>query len=157
MSDQQVDQNAGDLTLAAIAPSDEGVWRELWRGYLDYYETELPDEIYRSSFARLCDPAVTNYNGFIARVNGKAVGLVHFIYHLHGWCAEDVCYLQDLYTTPDARGAGVGKTLIEAVYAAADANGTPRVYWLTQDFNHTARRLYDQVARLSPFIKYDRP
>ena len=60
MSNQQVDQNAGDLTLADIAPSDEGEWRELWRGYLAYYETELPDEIYRTSFARLCDPTVAN-------------------------------------------------------------------------------------------------
>jgi GNAT superfamily N-acetyltransferase len=157
MNKQQVDQDAGDLTLAAIAPSDEEEWRELWHGYLSYYETELPDEIYRTSFARLCDPAVANYSGLIARVDGDAIGLVHFIYHLHGWKLEDVCYLQDLYTSPAARGRGVGRALIEAVYKAADANGTPRVYWLTQDFNHIARQLYDQVANLSPFIKYDRP
>ncbi len=157
MSNQQVDQKMREVSIAPITPRDEAEWRELWRGYLAYYETELPEDIYRSSFARLCDPEVTNYQGLIARVDGVAAGLVHFIYHLHGWKTEDVCYLQDLYTVPEARGTGIGKALIEAVYSAADKNGTPRVYWLTQDFNHTARRLYDQVAKLSPFIKYDRP
>ena len=157
MSDQQVDQDAAQLTISAIVPGDESEWRDLWREYLAYYETELPDEVYRTSFNRLCDPLITDYQGFVARFDGEAVGLVHFIYHRHGWCIEEVCYLQDLYTKATLRGRGVGKALIEAVYEAADANGTPRVYWLTQDFNHTARRLYDQVAKLSPFIKYDRP
>jgi GNAT superfamily N-acetyltransferase len=67
-----------------------------------------------------------------------------------------VCYLQDLYTVPMCRGQGLGRALIEAVYQAADAHGTPTVYWLTQDFNHTARQLYDRVATLTPFIKYNR-
>ncbi|MCZ7597268.1 MAG: GNAT family N-acetyltransferase, partial [Gammaproteobacteria bacterium] len=40
---------------------------------------------------------------------------------------------------------------------AADANGSPAVYWLTQEFNHTARNLYDRIGRVTPFIKYVRP
>ena len=32
----------------------------------------------------------------------------------------------------------------------------PNVYWLTQEFNATARRLYDRVGRATPFIKYRR-
>ena len=70
---------------------------------------------------------------------------------------ENVCYLQDLYTDPSVRGTGAGRALIEGVYAAAEAAGAPTVYWLTQDFNATARRLYDRVATLTPFIKYNRP
>jgi GNAT superfamily N-acetyltransferase len=81
---------------------------------------------------------------------------VHYIYHPHNWKREDVCYLQDLYAVPEYRGQGVGRALIEAVYKTADANGTPAVYWLTQDFNQTARQLYDRVATLTPFIKYTR-
>ena len=49
-----------------------------------------------------------------------------------------------------------GRALIEAVYAAADANGTPFVYWLTQDFNTQARQLYDRIAKVTPFIRYQR-
>jgi len=82
--------------------------------------------------------------------------LVHYILHPHNWREEDVVYLQDLYVSEAARGTGAGRALIEAVYAAADANGTPSVYWLTQDFNATARQLYDRISTLTPFIKYQR-
>ena len=88
--------------------------------------------------------------------NGQAAGLVHYIFHPHNWRLEDVCYLQDLYADPAFRGGGVGRALIEAVYEAADERGAPSVYWLTQDFNETARTLYDRVANLTPFIKYQR-
>jgi GNAT superfamily N-acetyltransferase len=54
------------------------------------------------------------------------------------------------------RGTGAGRALIQAVYDAADQAGSPTVYWLTQDFNHTARKLYDRIGTLSPFIKYGR-
>lgn len=89
-------------------------------------------------------------------MDGKLVGLTHYLFHRHGWKVEDTCYLQDLYADPDVRGMGVGRALIEAVYAAADAAGAPSVYWLTQDFNHTARQLYDRIGTKSPFIKYTR-
>ena len=87
---------------------------------------------------------------------GVPVGLVHFIYHAHNWRAEKVCYLQDLYTAPTARGRGVGRALVEAVYARADADEYPSVYWLTQEFNMPARKLYDRMADLTPFIHYER-
>jgi len=82
--------------------------------------------------------------------------LVHYILHPHNWREEDVIYLQDLYVRDDVRGTGAGRALIKAVYAVADANGTPSVYWLTQDSNNTARRLYDRIATLTPFVKYSR-
>jgi GNAT superfamily N-acetyltransferase len=139
-----------------IGPGDEAAWRRLWKGYLDFYETELPEEVYATSFARLTDPAVEDYHGLLALADGAPVGLAHFIFHRHGWQVADVCYLQDLYVAPQARGTGAGRTLIEAVYAAADAAGRPVVYWLTQDFNTTARRLYDRLATVTAFVKYRR-
>ena len=63
---------------------------------------------------------------------------------------------RDLYADPSVRGTGIGRKLIEAVYAAADADGCPSVYWMTQDFNAEARKLYDRIATLTPFIKYNR-
>jgi GNAT superfamily N-acetyltransferase len=91
----------------------------------------------------------------LAIVNDQPVGLVHYLFHRHGWKVEDVCYLQDLYTAPDARGLGVGRRLITAVYDAAKAHGTTSVYWLTQEGNTTARALYDQLATKTDFIKYN--
>ncbi len=145
-----------ETIISPLRHADEAEWRRLWTGYLEFYETAVSEEVYQTTFARLCDHDHRRQNGLIARQEGRAVGLVHYIFHPHNWRIEDVCYLQDLYADPDVRGTGVGRKLIEAVYAAADANGTPSVYWMTQDFNETARRLYDRIATLTPFIKYQR-
>lgn len=144
------------LTIRPLAPADQPEWRRLWTAYLAFYETTLPDAVFDTTFARLLDPARPEQNALVAELDGRLVGLVHYIYHAHNWRAEDVCYLQDLYVDPETRGTGAGRALIEAVYAAADANGTPAVYWLTQEFNTTARQLYDRIAKVSPFIRYNR-
>lgn len=144
------------VTVRPLRPADETEWRALWKAYLKFYETSVPDQVYSTTFGRLLDPAVPDQFALIAEANGQAIGLVHGIFHPHNWRVEDVCYLQDLYVAPEARGTGAGRSLIEAVYAAADANGTPSVYWLTQEFNTTARQLYDRIATVTPFIKYQR-
>ncbi len=144
------------LLIRPLCSRDETQWRALWRGYLEFYETSVPDLIYTTTFTRLIDPNRTQQNAFVAERDGNLVGLVHIVWHAHNWRLEDVCYLQDLYVDPNSRGTGVGRALIEAVYTAADENGTPSVYWMTQDFNETARLLYDRIASLTPFIKYQR-
>lgn len=81
--------------------------------------------------------------------------------HGHGYCGRrwsiaERCYLEDLFVDPHSRSAGAGEALIGAVYAAADVAGADQVYWLTEESNLTARRLYDRVGRKTPFIKYQR-
>lgn len=144
------------LLIRPLTAVDQPEWRWLWTAYLAFYETTLPDAVFDTTFARLLDPARPEQNALVAELDGRLVGLVHYIYHAHNWRAEDVCYLQDLYVDPETRGTGAGRALIEAVYRAADANGTPAVYWLTQEFNTTARQLYDRIATVTPFIKYQR-
>ena len=144
------------LSLRVITPDDAVKWRALWLDYLSFYETTLPEAVIETSFSRLCDPEVTDYRGMLGELEGEPVGLVHYIYHRHGWHVDPVCYLQDLFCAPQARGRGVGRALIEGVYAAADRDGAASVYWLTQDHNLSARALYDQVADVTPFIKYAR-
>ena len=144
------------LKIRPVRPEDKPQWRALWTAYLEFYETTVPEDIYEVTFDRLLNPERATQNGLMAFDGDRAVGLVHYIYHPHNWRIEDVCYLQDLYADPSVRGQGVGRALIEAVYAEADANGTPSVYWLTQDFNAQARKLYDRIGTLTPFIKYQR-
>ena len=116
----------------------------------------MKPEIYASTFTRLLGDDARDFNCFVAELDGKLVGLTHYLFHRHAWRIEEVCYLQDLYADPEVRGTGVGRALIEAVYAAADAYGAPAVYWLTQEFNTTARQLYDRIGKVSPFIRYNR-
>lgn len=149
--------NAQNLIIRPVTARDEPEWHRLWCAYLAYYETSVPEEIYVSSFARLLGDDAQDYSGLVAELDGRLVGLTHYLFHRHGWKIENTCYLQDLFADPDVRGRGVGRALIEAVYSAADAAGAPSVYWMTQDFNKTARKLYDNIGVLTPFIKYNRP
>ncbi|NNK77677.1 MAG: GNAT family N-acetyltransferase [Litoreibacter sp.] len=144
------------LNIRPLRPEDEAQWRRLWAAYLEFYETSVTEEVYETYFQRLLGSDPQDYSCLIAEMDGKPVGLTHYLFHRHGWRTENVCYLQDLYADPDVRGKGVGRALIEAVYVAADAAGAPGVYWLTQDFNLTARQLYDRIGTVTPFIKYNR-
>lgn len=145
------------LVVRPLQASDKADWARLWQGYLAYYETTRPPELYDIYFDRLLGDDPQDYNGLIALFAGQPVGLTHYLFHRHGWSVENTCYLQDLYADPDVRGKGIGRALIEAVYGAADTAGVPTVYWLTQDFNATARQLYDRIGVKTPFIKYNRP
>ena len=144
------------LIVRPLARDDGPHWSALWRAYLAFYETEVPQEVYDTYFERLLDDDPQDFRGLIAERDGTPVGLAHYLFHRHGWKIENVCYLQDLYAAPEVRGQGVGRALIEAVYAAADAAGAPGVYWLTHDFNAEARKLYDRIGVVTPFIKYAR-
>lgn len=145
-----------DITIRPLRLGDRADWTRLWTGYLDYYQTTVPEAVYDSTFARLLGGDAQDFHCLIAEIGGRPVGLVHYLFHRHCWKIENVCYLQDLYVAPETRGTGLGRKLIEAVYAAADANGTSAVYWLTQDFNATGRRLYDRIGKQTPFIRYNR-
>ncbi len=144
-------------TIRPLHASDHTAWHRLWTAYLEFYGASVPEEVYAATFSRLLGLDPQDFSCLIAEVDGRPVGLAHYLFHRHGWKIENTCYLQDLYVAPEARGTGLGRALIEAVYAAADAAGAPSVYWLTQDFNHNARQLYDRVAKVTPFIRYNRP
>lgn len=146
-----------DVTIRPLLASDRAEWAVLWKEYLAFYETTLPQDIYDSTFARLLGDDPQDFSGLVAEHDVQLIGLTHYVFHRHGWKIENVCYLQDLYVSPVARGTGCGRKLIEAVYAAADAIGSPNVYWLTQDDNAAGRQLYDRVGALTKFIKYQRP
>ncbi|MGF1551166.1 MAG: GNAT family N-acetyltransferase [Paracoccaceae bacterium] len=145
-----------EVSVRPLAPEDRAAWGALWHDYLAFYATSVDGSVYDVAFERLLSGRPGEFRGLIALADGRPVGLTHFLFHRHGWRIEPVVYLQDLYVAPEARGTGLGRALIEAVYAEADAAGSPSVYWLTQEGNATARRLYDRLARATDFIKYQR-
>ena len=144
------------VTIRPLTPKDRADWRRLWTAYLEFYNSSVSEAVYDTTFERLLGDDPRDYTCLLAEIDGRVVGLVHYLFHRHCWRIENTCYLQDLFADPDVRGHGVGRALIEAVYAAADDAGCPSVYWTTQDFNETARRLYDRIGELTPFIKYQR-
>lgn len=144
-----------DLTIRPLEQSDHVAWRRLWTDYLTFYETSVPEEVYQTTWQRLFTEEDFEPSGFIALLDGTPVGLVHYLFHRSCWSVEGNCYLQDLFTTAEARGKGAGAALIAAVKDAAAERGVTNVYWMTHETNATARRLYDKVARRTGFIEYD--
>ncbi len=144
-------------TVRPLRNEDRDQWSDMWRDYLAFYETSVPDDVYDTTFSRLLGDDPSDFSCFVAELDGQLIGLTHFLFHRHACKVEQVCYLQDLFTRPEARGTGVGRALIQAVYDEADRQGAPSVYWLTQGFNHTARKLYDRIGKQTPFIRYQRP
>ena len=145
------------LVVRAVREDDFERWLPLWDGYNAFYgragETALPLEITRTTWSRFFD-GYEPVHAMVAERGGRLVGLVHFLYHRSTTQLKPVCYLQDLFTLESERGKGVGRVLIEAVYEAARAARAARVYWQTQETNHTAMRLYDAVANKPGFVLY---
>ena len=140
------------IEIGPLRPDEQVRWAELWRGYLDFYESTLPDSRYESTWRRLLDGS--EIAGLGARQDGRLVGITHYLFHHHTW-SDDVCYLQDLFVDANVRGHGVARKLIEAVAKIAGAHGCPRLYWLTNQANAPARLLYDQIATWKGHIRYD--
>jgi GNAT superfamily N-acetyltransferase len=143
-------------TVRPLVFSDRPEWERLWRGYLAFYRADLPVKVTEGTWARLIDPAVDMHAIGAEGEGGRLIGICHYLFHPATWTLGPYCYLEDLFVDPGARGGGAGRALIEAVYEAADERGAGRVYWLTEEGNRTARRLYDRIGRHSGFIQYRR-
>ena len=139
--------------IRPVSAADHPAWLPLWQGYQRFYNAEIAAEVSAVTWQRFLDPSEPMHAA-LAWQDGVAVGLVHWIFHRSCWTVSDYCYLQDLYVAETVRGGGVGRALIEQVYAAAQAHGANRVHWLTQEDNAQARQLYDRIASRSGFIQY---
>ena len=145
------------LIIRPVEVEDYANWLPLWDGYNAFYGraggTALANEITQTTWIRFFDPEEPVY-GLVAELDGKLLGLTHYLFHRSTTAIMPVCYLQDLFTTETARGKGIGRALINGVYKQAKLAGAPRVYWHTHETNCTAMQLYDKVADKSGFIVY---
>jgi len=150
-----MDADKTSLAIRPIGPGDRAAWLPLWRGYQAFYKVDLSDAVTDTTWTRLNDPAEP-VDGALAWRGAEALGLVHHIRHRSAWTIGDYCYLQDLFVAKGTRGLGIGRRLIEHVYAAAQAAGCSRVHWLTHETNTDAMRLYDRIGERSGFVQYRR-
>jgi GNAT superfamily N-acetyltransferase len=143
------------VTIRQIEIQDKASWKELYVAYLKFYESEPLESSTELLWNRLTkgEPAV---QGLVAVSNGEVVGIAHFHYQLSTWSDTSHCYLEDLYVTEDARGKGVASALIAAVEDLAIQNKCSELFWITKENNTVARKLYEQVATLSDFVRYEK-
>ncbi|GAB4109485.1 MAG: GNAT family N-acetyltransferase [Roseiflexaceae bacterium] len=142
-----------DIVVRPVELGDRTAWEPLWKGYQQFYKVDLPAEVTETTWQRFHNPAEPVY-ALVAEREGQLIGVTHYLFHRSTWMLGRSCYLQDLFVAPEARGHGVGRLLIEAVYRAAKVAGAERVHWLTHETNSTAMHLYDRIADRSGFVQY---
>jgi len=141
------------IVIRFVGPDERAVWEPLWNGYIAFYKATLAAGASDVAWARFHDGNEPMHL-LGAYVDGRLTGIVQYLFHRSSWTPGDYCYLQDLFVDDNARGLGLGRALIEAVYARAKEAGASRVYWQTHETNLTAMRLYDKVAERSGFVVY---
>jgi GNAT superfamily N-acetyltransferase len=141
------------IQVQPLSQDHHAAWLPLWRGYQAFYKTDIPADVSAVTWSRLLNP-VEPMGGALAWEGSRAVGMVHHIRHRSCWTVGDYVYLQDLFVSPDVRGGGIGRKLIEYVYQRARADGCARVHWLTHETNTDAMLLYDRIAQRSGFVQY---
>ncbi len=145
------------IEVRELRENDHDDWRRLWEGYNAFYgragETALPEDVVRTTWRRILDPAVP-VHGVAGFLEGRMVAIAHYLFHPSTTDLAPVCYLQDLFTAEAARGRGAGRALIEEVARRARAAGSTRLYWHTHESNVTAQALYDQLAERPGFTLY---
>lgn len=147
---------ADSLKIRRLREEDYQSWLPLWMGYLTFYGAELSPDITQTTWSRFhqCDEPIDALGAF---EGDQLVGIVHAVRHRATWTKGWYIYLEDLFTLPAARGRGVGRALIQAVYTLADDVGAARVYWHTHEGNAVGRALYDKVGHNAGFLQYRRP
>jgi GNAT superfamily N-acetyltransferase len=144
------------IRVRPLEDGDKADWLALFREYIAFYRASVPDDVIELTWARLLD-ADSGVVGLAAVDGGGGLlGIALLVFHPSTWSPTTYCYLEDLYVAPGARGRGVGRALLNAVYAEADARGATRTYWVTEEDNVVARRLYDRIAKRAAFVQYRR-
>jgi GNAT superfamily N-acetyltransferase len=146
-------QVTSPCTIRAALPSDEAAWRQLWRGYCDFYQAQVPEAVTHRTWQRILDPD-SAIMCIVAEVEGQVYGFANCVVHENTWETQPVCYLEDLFVTAPARGHGIATALLEWLRNAMRAEGWARVYWMTRADNTQARALYDRFASADGFVRY---
>ena len=144
------------LTIRAIEEKDKDQWLKLWAGYLEFYKSTISSKQTELTWKRLINNELKMF-GFVAESEEGVIGFTHCLFRPSTWTETDYCYLEDLFVDPSIRGKGVGRALMSKVVELAKEKNSKRVYWTTQEFNKTARVLYDSIIPVSEFVQYRLP
>ena len=112
---------ADKIVIRPVGTDERAVWEPLWDGYIAFYKATLEPGASDVAWQRFHDPDEPMFL-LGAYVDGKLPGIVQYLFHRSTWTSGNYCYLQDLFVADGARGLGLGRALIEAVYQFLVAN-----------------------------------
>ena len=137
-----------------IQLKDKEQWKELYKGYADFYKVEMNDKILQTVWSWLNDKN-HELNGLVYEVDENIVGLAHYRRMLRPLRGQDIGFLDDLFVDPKYRGKKIGEKLINKMKEISKFKGWNLVRWLTHDDNVRAKSLYDRVAKKTNWDVYE--
>jgi len=144
-----------EITVRPAQSGDRSTWRQLWRDYCAVFHAVVPDEVTEGVWQRILAPDGVIGCLLACRAGNDPVGFANYVLHPHTWSLQSVCYLEDIFVLPEARGYGAGRALIEGLAVLGKQQGWRRIYWHTHEKNYRARALYDQFSRRTEHVRYD--
>ena len=141
-----------------VEAADEAGWRRLWKGYCDFYEITISEDVTDALWLRIKDRsagihAVVAESASHAR-KPQLIGFGNYVLHPYTWGKGLMCYLEDLFVEEHSRRSGAGRALIDTLIQMGHYNGWARVYWHTHETNEVARSMYEKVTPTDPFVRY---
>ena len=142
---------------AVVRPIEQGdheAWQRLFHAYRTFYEYDEDQDVVDLVWGWINDPSHET-NALVALVDDEVVGFAHHREFARPSSGKRGLYLDDLFTEPSVRGKGVGRALISTLGEIAQWRGYNKVRWITAEDNHTAQRLYDDLAEKTTWVTYD--
>lgn len=84
--------------------------------------------------------------GHVAEVDGQVVGIALWFLNFSTWDGVHGIYLEDLYVTPEHRGTGLGRQLLETLARECVANGYSRFQWSVLNWNAPSIAFYKKLG-----------
>ena len=146
--------HAPTVSVRPLDPSDEPRWRELFRGYRDFYRLQEDEDVVSRVWGWLMDPC-HECQGLVADSENGIVAIAHCRRFSRPSTGTVGIWLDDLFTSAEARGRGAARALIQRLAEIAGSEERSVVRWITAEDNHGAQALYDQVATRTHWVTYD--
>jgi putative acetyltransferase len=135
-----------DLKIRTIQPSDNSQLAVIIRDTLAEFGANRPGTVYFDSSTDTLSELflIPRSVYFVAESEGKILG-GGGIFPTEGF-PEGTCELVKMYLLPEARGIGLGRTLIEQCLQTAREHGFQKVYLETLTELHLALKIYEKFG-----------
>ena len=137
-----------------IQIKDKDEWRELYQGYANFYKVEISKITLDTVWNWLLDQN-HELSGLVYEINNKLVAIAHYRRMPSPLRGKDIGFLDDLYVHPDFRGRKIAEEIINKLNEISKEKGWGLIRWITKNDNHTAKSLYDRVAKKSTWDVYE--
>lgn len=137
-----------------IEIKDKERWKKLYRGYADFYQVTISEQILETIWDWLHN---TNHdlNALVYEIDNTIVALAHYRRMPSPLRGKYIGFLDDLYVDPQFRGKKIGEKIIKKLNEISKERNWGLIRWITRNDNHNAKSLYDKVAKKSTWEVYE--